>query len=145
MNTYAIPALKEKRAVIAGRIISLKKQISRHHKELASLDATILLFEPSYKIGSIKPIRKQQRSKLFKLGELGRLIKDALRRADGGPLSTHEVVAAVAVAIGQGKASEAVLRATVRSNLAYMARRGSVVKIGKSLGCRWRLRTSEEN
>ena len=139
MNTYAIPALKEKRAAIAGRIISLKKQIAKHHKELVSLDATIVLFEPSYRIGSIKPIRKQQRSKLFKLGELGRLIKDALRRANGGPLSTHEVVAAVAVAIGQGKGSEAVLRATVRSNLAYMARRGSVVKIGKSFGCKWGL------
>ena len=139
MNTFAIPALKEKRAAIAGRIISLKKQIAKHLKELASLDATIVLFEPSYRIGSIKPIRKQQRSKLFKLGELGRLIKDALRRAGGKPLSTHEVVAAVAVAIGQAKASETVLRATVRSNLAYMARRGSVVKIGKSLGCKWML------
>ena len=36
MNTYAIPALKEKRAAIAGRVISLKKQIARHHKELAT-------------------------------------------------------------------------------------------------------------
>lgn len=138
MNTFAIPALKEKRAAIAGRIISFKKQIAKHHKELASLDATITLFEPSYKIGSIKPIRKQQRSKLFKLGALGRLCIDALRRAET-PLSTHEVVAAVAVAVGQGKASEAVLRATVRSNLAYMARRGTVVKIGKGLGCKWGL------
>ena len=70
MNTYAIPALKEKRAAIAGRVISLKKQIARHHKELASLDATIALFEPSYKIGSIKPKRTKKRSKLFKLGAL---------------------------------------------------------------------------
>ena len=140
MNTFAIPALKEKRAAIAGRIISLKKQIAKHHKELASLDATIVLFEPSYKVGSIKPVRKQQRSKLFKLGELGRLIKDALRRANGGPLSTHDVVAAVAVAIGEAKTSEAVLAATVRSNLAYMARRGAVVKIGKARGCKWGLK-----
>ena len=139
MNTYAIPALKEKRAAIAGRILSLKKQISRHQKELASLDATITLFEPSYKIGSIKPIRKQQRSKLFKLGELGRLIIDALRRADGVPMATRDVVAAVSVAIGQGKTSEAVLAATVRSNLAYLARRGRVVQVGKGVGCKWGL------
>ena len=136
MNTYAIPALKDKRAAIAGRIISLKKQISRHHKELASLDATITLFEPTYKIGSIKPIRKQQRSKLFKMGELGRLCIDALRRAET-QLSTAEIVAAVSSAIGQGKASEAVLRATVRSKLDYMARRGKVEKVGKGLGCKW--------
>ena len=92
MNTFAIPALKEKRAQIAGRVISLKKQISRHHKELANLDATISLFDPSYKVGRIKPIRKQQRSKLFKLGELGRLIIDALRRAEGAPMATCDIV-----------------------------------------------------
>ena len=139
MNTFAIPALKEKRTQIAGRVISLKKQISRHHKELANLDATISLFDPSYKIGSIKPIRKQRRSKLFKLGELGRLCIDALRRAEGVPMATRDVVAAVSVAIGQGKTSEAVLAATVRSNLAYLARRGRVVQIGKGVGCKWGL------
>ncbi|MEP6827310.1 MAG: hypothetical protein ABJA10_04485 [Aestuariivirga sp.] len=137
MNTYAIPALKEKRAQIAGRVISLKKQISRHHKELANLDATISLFEPSYKIGSIKPIRKQRRSKLFKLGELGRLIMDVMRPSEGQPMATRDIVAGVSLAIGQGKNSEAVLAATVRSNLAYMARRGKVVQVGNGVGCKW--------
>ena len=140
MNTYAIPALKEKRAHIAGRVISLKKQIAKHHKELASLDATIALFDPSYKVGSIKPKRPSKRSKLFKMGELGRLIIDALRRANGVPQSSHEVTAAVSVAIGQGKASEAVLMATVRSNLAYLARRGSVIKSGDRAALKWGLR-----
>lgn len=64
MNTYAIPALKEKRAQIAGRVISLKKQIARHQKELASLDATITLFDPTYKVGSIKPKNARKRPKL---------------------------------------------------------------------------------
>ena len=68
MKTLAIAALNEKRASIAGRVISLKKQISRHQKELANLGATIALFEPSYRIGSIKPKRLHKRSKLFKLG-----------------------------------------------------------------------------
>lgn len=95
MNTFAIPALKEKRAQIAGRVISLKKQIARHNKELASLDATIALFDPSCRVGSIKPRNARKRSKLFKLGELGRLIMDALRRAEGRPLATKELVAAV--------------------------------------------------
>ena len=142
MNTYAIPALKEKRAAIAGRVISLKKQIARHKHELANLDATIALFEPSYKIGSIKPKRPNKRSKLFKMGQLGRLIIDALRKA-GTPLDTGQVTAAVSAAIGQGKASEAVLRATVRSNLAYLARRGKVEKLGKREACAWVLKNEE--
>ena len=33
--------------------------------------------------------------RLFKQGELGRLILGALREANGGPLSTHDIVAAV--------------------------------------------------
>ncbi len=139
MNTYAIPALRDKRARIAGRVILLKKQIIKHKHELASLDATITLFDPSYKVGSIKAIKPNRRSKLFKMGALGRLIVDALRRAEGTPLETTQVVEAVTSAIGQGKASDAVLRATVRSNLAYLVRRGSVVKIGKSIGTKWRL------
>lgn len=116
MTIYAIPALKEKRAHIAGRVISLKKQIIKHKHELASLDATIALFEPNYKVGSIKAIKPNRRSKLFKMGALGRLIIDALRRVDGTPLDTAQVLAAVALAIGQTKASETALRATVRSN-----------------------------
>jgi hypothetical protein len=138
MNTYAIPALKEKRAAIAGRVISLKKQIARHQKELASLDATISLFDSTYKVGSIKPKNARKRANLFKMGELGRLIMDALRRAEG-PLTTAEVVAAVTAAIGESKAKSAVLTHSVRSNLGYLARRGKVTKIGNLKKTAWRL------
>src|SRR5882672_4595063 len=121
MNTFAIPALKEKRAHIAGRVISLKKQIARHSKELANLDATIALFDPTYRVGSIKPRNARKRSKLFKQGELGRLILDALRRA-GGPLATAEVVEAVTAAIGENKAKGPLIAHSVRSNLLYLSR-----------------------
>jgi hypothetical protein len=138
MNTFAIPALKEKRAQIAGRVISLKKQITKHHKELANLDATIALFDPTYRIGSIKPKRTHKRAQLFKMGELGRLIIDALRRAET-PLDTAQVVAAVTAASGQIKANESLMVATVRSNLAYLTRRGKVAQIGKGIGTKWEL------
>lgn len=127
--------------MIAGRVISLKKQIAKHMKELASLDATIALFDPTYRIGTIKPKRTHRRAKLFKLGELGRLIIDALRRA-GEPQDTGQVVAAVTAASGQIKANEALMVATVRSNLAYLARRGKVNQIGSGPGSKWRLTDS---
>ena len=139
MNTFAIPALKEKRAQIAGRVISLKKQIARHQKELASLDATIALFDPSYKVGSIKPKNSRKRAKLFKMGELGRLIMDALRRAEGTPLATAEVVAAVTAAIGEKADKKAVVAHSVRSNLAYLERRGKVEKVGDRAEAAWGL------
>ena len=138
MNTYAIPALKEKRAQIAGRVISLKKQIARHQKELASLDATIALFDPAYKVGSIKPKNARKRAKLFKMGELGRLIMDALRRAEGRTLATAEVVAAVTAAIGEKAATAPVLAASLRANLGYLAGRKKVLKIGDRAATKWR-------
>ena len=139
MNTFAIPALKEKRASIAGRVISLKKQITRHQKELASLDATIALFDPTYRVGSIKPKNARKRAKLFKMGELGRLIMDALRRAEGRPLATAEVVAAVTAAIGEKADKKAVVAHSVRSNLAYLVRSGKVRKIGDRAATTWLL------
>jgi hypothetical protein len=138
MNTFALPALKEKRAQIAGRVISLKKQIAKHQKELVSLDTTITLFDPTYRIGSIKPKRTHRRAKLFKMGELGRLTIDALRRAET-PLDTAQVIAAVTLASGQTTANEAMMAATVRSNLRYLTRRGKVAQIGKGIGTTWRL------
>ena len=131
--------MKEKRAAIAGRIISLKKQIARHQKELASLDATIVLFDPSYKVGSIKPKNTRKRAKLFKMGELGRHIMDALRRAEGRPLATAEVVEAVTAAIGESKAKAPVLAASVRANLGYLNRRNAVEKSGDRVSAKWRL------
>lgn len=124
--------------MIAGRVISLKKQIARHHKELASLDATIALFDPTYRVGSIKPKRTHRRAKLFKMGELGRLTIDALRRAET-PLDTAQVIAAVTVATGQATANEVLLAASIRSNLRYLTRRGKVAQIGKGIGTTWRL------
>ena len=139
MNTYAIPALKEKRALTEGRILSLEREIARLQQQLESLDATISLFDPSYQVGSIRPKNPRVKAKLFKHGALGRLSIDALRRANGTPLSTKEVVTAVTVAVGQTKVNEHILASTVRSNLAYLTRRGKVLKVGKGMGTKWRL------
>ena len=73
------------------------------------------------------------------MGELGRLIMDALRRAEGAPLSTAEVVAAVTAAIGEKADKKAVVAHSVRSNLAYLARSGKVRKIGDRAATTWLL------
>lgn len=139
MNTYAIPALKEKRAQIDGRIISLKKQITRHQKELASLDATISLFDDTYRIGSIKPKRTRRRAKLIKQGEMGRHIIDALRRAGNKPITSFEAAIAVSHAIGESDDGASLISASVRSNLQYLARRGKIRKVGDRKSTVWLL------
>lgn len=141
MNTYALPALRDKRAEISGKIIALRKQIARHKAELAGLDRTIKLFDPECEPAAIAPRAPRQRLHLFKQGELGRHILDTLRRA-GGPLSAKEATAAVCAAIGQADA-EAVMLRRVRAGLAYLEGRGETTKVGKGKEARWRLSAVE--
>jgi hypothetical protein len=143
MNTYALPALKQKRAVIHGRILTLKAQITRHEKELASLDTTIALFDASYKVGSIKPKRTRKRAKIVKQGELGRHIIDALRRAGDKPLSSFEVTVAVCHAIGEGDNAVGLMGPSVRSNLQYLVRKGKIQKQGNGQRAEWLLPITE--
>ena len=138
MNTYAIPALREKRGRIAGEIDSLQKRILRLVEDLNSLDQTIAMFDPAYKVGSIRPIRPQRRVHLFKLGQLGRIILSAMRTAKA-PMRTGEVITAVCLAVGEDKSNAHLLHNTIRSNLNYLARRGKIVKIGERGASRWGL------
>ena len=105
---------------------------------MANVDGTLSLFteEDPTKIPVKKPFK---RTKLFKAGELNRLILTALRNA-GKPLSTAEITADVVKQLGHGKEAEAGLVNAVRSNLNYLVRdRGWVVKEGERLGATWRL------
>ncbi len=140
MNTYALPALKDKRAKIAGEIIAMRRQIERHRKSLISIDATIAIFDPDYKVGSIKPINPRNRAKIFKLGELGRLTIDALRRADGRPLSRKEISdAVIADSKTDSIAGKRTVAKSVGINLSYMARRGKLIKTGWRDTAKWAL------
>ncbi len=138
MNTYAIPALRDKRARIAGEIEALQKQILRLVEDLNSLDQTIAMFDPAYRVGSIRPVRPNRRVHLFKMGQLGRIILSAMRTAKA-PMRTAEIVTAVCLSMGENKSNAHLLHATVRSNLNYLARRGRIVKIGDRGAARWEL------
>jgi hypothetical protein len=63
----------------------------------------------------------------------------ALRKADGKPLSTAEIVTAVMRAGGHGEDARPALRMRVRGNLGYLERRGKVAKIGERAMARWKL------
>lgn len=88
-----------------------------------------------------RPSARISTSKLFKQGELGRTILGALRRAEV-PVSTADVTAAVTAAIGQPESMRPAMVYRVRGNLAYLERRGVVVKSGAKGGVRWALATS---
>ena len=93
-----------------------------------------------YRADTIAP-KRIRRVKLFGGGELNRLIVDALRRAEGKPLSTPQIAAAIIEVKGYGHEAKPALCRRVRANLSYLMRqRGAVDKIGNRLTARWRLR-----
>jgi hypothetical protein len=93
-DRYALSALKHKRAAIASDIAEAERKL-RHLKEaLVHVDATLLLLDPEANPEAIPTKRPIRRIKLFRQGELGRMILDALRGAER-KLGTGEIVSAV--------------------------------------------------
>lgn len=137
-NRYALAVLKDKRATLASEIVHLERQIRARKDSLAHVDATLKLLDPSIETGSIPNKRLSKRIRLFRQGELGRLILGALRSSER-PLRTAEIVSAILSAGGHGESARATVAPRVRGNLAYLERRGKVEKISVGLQARWRL------
>jgi hypothetical protein len=69
-NRYAIHALKDRRAMMAGEIVQMKEGISYREEQLSHLDAVLRELDPSYRADSIPP-KKLRRVELFGNGEVG--------------------------------------------------------------------------
>src|SRR5262245_46438258 len=138
-NKYAIHALKDRRATLAGEIAHFKQGIRDREDALAHLDATLRILDPEYRADTIAP-KRLRRVKLFGGGELNRLIIDALRKANGAPLSTPEIADAIIAAKGYGEDAKPALIRRVRANLSYLRRGSRVEKTGNRMTARWWLK-----
>jgi len=137
-DRYALVALKRKRAGIAGEIVQLERQIRARKEVLAHVDACLRLLDPSVDTDAIPNRKPPKHINLFRHGELGRMIIDALRRA-GGEASLHDIVTALLEAGGHGEEARKTVAPRVRGNLAYLARMGKVTKDGDQREARWRI------
>jgi hypothetical protein len=138
-NRYAIAALKDRRATLAGEITKFKQGIYDRENQLSHIDATLRILDPDYRADTIAP-KRLRRVKLFGGGELNRLILDALRRADGKPLSTPQIADRIIAVKGYGHEAKTALIRRVRANLSYLLRhRQAVEKTGDRATAKWRL------
>lgn len=137
-DRYALSALRNKRASLASEIVQLERQL-RHRKEaLGHVDATLRLLDPSVDIDAIPSKRIVKRIKLFRQGELGRLIVGVLRDADT-PISTQAITTAILRAGGHKESARRTMSGRVRGNLAYLARNRKVTKDVDENGVVWTL------
>lgn len=140
-NQYALAALKDKRAALAGEIARLRGQISHRQQALKHLDATIKLMDPDCDVESIPLKRSYKQGRLFRKGEAGRLILDVLRKADGHAIASTDIVTAVMDVVGASESSRPTMAPRIKTSLAYLRRKGSVEPLDKVKGVRvWRLR-----
>jgi hypothetical protein len=100
-NKYAVAALRERRAELAGEVKTLESRLRHLRESLVHVDGTLRLFDPDGNPSTIRPKRPYKRFKLFGQGKLNRLILDTLRKSSQ-PLRTQEVISYVAAEDGFG-------------------------------------------
>jgi hypothetical protein len=89
-NQIAIAALRRKRADLAGELIAAEAAVTKIRADLASIDRTILLFDPDANPSEIKPRRKVERNAWFRQGECARMIYEILRTASA-PMTKRQI------------------------------------------------------
>jgi hypothetical protein len=146
LSELAISALRQKHAELAGQVIHYQREIARIREALAHIEAVLRPYAPDSPPEHILPkYRRPPRSEYLAHGEIRRRCLDAMR--EGAPITAEAVV--VEMMCDQGLDAEGdrrlrtdLLKRTLRA-LDALRRRGSVEKIGRGRGVRWRLPTGE--
>ncbi|MDE2584854.1 MAG: hypothetical protein KGN39_05595 [Betaproteobacteria bacterium] len=138
-HTYAVSGLVNKRAEMAGLIEYHQKEIERLRQGLYQVDAAIRLFDPAYRIRSIKTKEYRRYSRIFKKSECYRLCLDALRHA-GDALSTTLIAEIIMHKKGLAQEQQATIMDSVNNSLRFAERRGIVQRVGMDgIAIRWKL------
>lgn len=136
-DLYALNALKHKRATLAAEILNLEAQLRHRRDMLVHVDATLRLLDPSIQIDAIPAKRLPKRIKLFRQGELGRMILDAIRQSPDSTASTADIVTFLLRAGGHGEEARSTVASRVRGNLSYLEKRGKVAKSKNETNVVW--------
>ena len=138
-NLYALAALRERRAAIAGEITQTEARLRHLRESAVHIDATLRMFDPDADPSKIKGKKPYKRVKLFGAGKLNRLIMDALRNGSG-PMTLGEIVEAICAELKFGPDAAKGMTNRVRANLLYLTNvRGQTIKEGERKTAIWRL------
>ncbi len=134
-ETHVISALTTKRAELAGLIEHHSKEMSRLSEEVKALDLTIKLFDPAYRIHSIKPKRYQRKNEFFKHGEAHKLMLDIIRESVS-PLSTVAIaeVARSRKGLELDPTQLSAFKASIGGTLSRQKKLELIVETGKDKG-----------
>lgn len=140
-DTFAILALRRKRARLAGEIEAIERTITPLRLALPQLDAVIRLFEPKSNPELIPAIRPTRHGLFFRRGEQARLILSALRDAGKpvrAPWVAEHTMLVKGIPVDDAEVRTAIATQT-RVALARLEKRGSVRRIIQAPETWWEL------
>ena len=102
MTDYVLTGLVKRRAEVTGEIEAIHERLKALLNDLASLDATILQFDPEHKVEAIRPRAIRPPADWSNRGQMSRVVLSILRQATE-PLTTRDIALEMLVARAMDK------------------------------------------
>lgn len=120
-DPHIISTLRQKRSETSGEIADTERRLASLREDLASLDRTLRIFDPSVIPATIKPRLKRKTPSRFRSGEMTRSLLTILRNATE-PMTVREIAVQVARELSLNTEDQVGMRsvtANVRNALAH--------------------------
>ncbi len=109
MNAFVVSGLIKRRAELAGDIERTHDQLRKMVLDLENLDATIMQFEPDFRVETIRPKAFRPPKDWANRGEMTRIVLSVLRQA-AEPLTSRDVAVELLMARAMDKSDQRLLR-----------------------------------
>ena len=109
MNAFVVSGLIKRRAELAGEIERAHEALHKMVLDLENLDATILQFEPDFRVETIKPKAFRPPKDWSNRGQMSRIILSILRQA-AEPLTSRDIALELLVERALDKNDQRLLR-----------------------------------
>jgi hypothetical protein len=109
MNAFVVSGLIKRRAELAGDIEKAHEALRRMVQDLENLDATILQFEPDFRVEAIKPKAFRPPKDWANRGQMTRIVLSVLRQA-AEPLTSRDIAVQLLIERAMDKSDQRLLR-----------------------------------
>jgi hypothetical protein len=109
MNAFVLSGLVKRRAELAGDIEKTHEALRKMVLDLENIDATILQFDPDFRVETIQPKAFRPPKDWSNRGQMSRIILSILRQASE-PLTTRDIALQLLVERALDKSDQRLLR-----------------------------------
>ncbi|MGB8843286.1 MAG: hypothetical protein WCC64_19700 [Aliidongia sp.] len=135
MTNYVLEGLVNRRAELTGQIELTHNELRRMVADLESLDATIIQFDPDYRVETIKPKAFRPPKDWAHRGDMTKFVLSILRQA-AEPMTTRDIALEMLISRALDKSDQRLLQLmTKRVGVALRGQRGNgIVKCSQGTG-----------